>query len=132
MKVQPPTTSQKRSMYRGDTLAFVVQVLDPTYGTPVDITGWEFWFSVKYSVADPDAYAVFADNSASMTGNVTIVSPPVQGKVSVRMPADKTRQFPDTRALLAYDVQGKDPAGDVRTIELGTVSVFPDVTRATT
>lgn len=123
-----------RSMPRGDTLAFVVQVTNPLYegDVPLDVTGWKFYFTVKRWVSEPDQYAVHQDSTTSGSGLVAIVTPATLGKVSVAMPAAKTILFPDTPTTLVYDVEGIDVAGNVRTVDSGTIKVSPDVTRAVT
>lgn len=121
-----------RTMFRGDTLAFTVQVNDPTTGAPRNLAGWKFYFTVKRFAADPDQNAVFQDNTASGSGAVAIVAPAALGQVAVSMPAAKTVLFPDTPTTLVYDVEGIDASGNVSTVEGGTIKVTPDVTRAVT
>lgn len=117
------------TLIRGDTLLLDVQV--KKNGVPVDITGWKVWFTVKRNFPDADNNAVYQANSTDGSGDVTITSS-TQGKVTVRMPALKTFAFPDGMTKLIYDVQTKDASGVTATVDVGTVTVSPDVTRALT
>ena len=121
-------------MARGDTFIFQVQVLQPPAGAPpgtppvpTNITGWFLWFTAKYTYVDPDSRAVSALTSASSAVTIT---QPVSGTVVITMPPIATYAFPDGPVKLVYDVQGKDTSGNIYTIETGTITVYPDVTRA--
>ena len=125
-----------RTVFRGDTLQFVVQVLQVPLGFPpdtppqvVNVTGWTFWFTVKKYFADPDNVAVFQGKSTDGSGTVTITDAP-NGKVTLTLPASATLNYPDSVVQLVYDVQGKDTSGNIYTVDSGSVSVSPDVTRA--
>ena len=131
-------------MLRGDSLIFAFQVgRDLTTGelsshpvmqlppgsVPQDLTGFRIWFTAKTTYVDPDLRAVAQlDNLA--IGGVTVTNA-VQGIAIVNMPAIKTAGFPDAAVMLYYDIQTKDGAGNIKTTENGSVTVFPDVTRAT-
>lgn len=121
---------------RGDTWTLKVQVTqlpdgapDGAFGVPVNITGYKIYFTVKRYITDPDAYAVFQSNSADLTNNVTITDA-LNGKVTCKMPSSKTVNFPDGQVVLLYDVAVIDLAGNVSTVDSGTVTIVPDVTRA--
>lgn len=125
------------SMFRGDTFPIQVQVTKVPVGSPpgtppvpVDVTGWKFWFSVKRYYADPDNQAVFQTNSTDGTGAIVFTTP-TAGIITCTMPALATVNFPDAVTQLVYDVQGKDLSGNVSTVDVGTIEVTPDVTRAT-
>lgn len=122
--------------YRGDTFTLKVQVTqlpdgapDGTFAIPVNITGYKIYFTVKRYLTDPDAYAVFQSNSADLTTNVTITDA-LNGKATCKMPASKTVNFPDGLVVLLYDVTAIDLSGNVSTVDSGTVTIVPDVTRA--
>ncbi|GAC1475554.1 MAG: hypothetical protein PVSMB8_00160 [Vulcanimicrobiaceae bacterium] len=130
-------------MRRGDNLVFTIFVVrhvltgelstyDP--GDPIpqgfrseNLTGWKIWFTAKHNVVDPDLRAVAALDTVA--GGVTIVNA-VGGQVSINMPATATRAEPDGMVALVYDIQGKDGAATIATLEDGTLVVSPDVTRA--
>lgn len=125
----------ERTMYRGDTFVFEVQVFQarlfnqpedaPT--PPQNITGWKMWFTAKYSTADYDNAAVSQlDNGA--LGGVVFVDPTI-GRAEITMPALATLQFPDGPVALVYDVQVQDAIGRISTVEVGTLTVNPDATR---
>jgi hypothetical protein len=129
----------ERSMNRGDTLVFDLQVFQPIAGTsqqvPANITGWFVWFTVKRYVQDADNMAVAAvtttPTSVPPGGSITIVDA-FSGKLEVTMPAAATLLLPDGGTTkLVYDVQVKDLLGRIFTVDAGTIAVTPDVTRAT-
>lgn len=118
-----------RTMFRGDSLVFEVQILQSDGCSPQNITGWAVWFTAKDSYGIPDSQAqIRLGNVLPLTG-ITITSAP-EGKLQVVVPPSATLNFPDTPAKLFYDVQVRDGAGKVFTVELGTLTVRPDVTRA--
>jgi hypothetical protein len=88
---------------------------------------------VKRTVSDPDQLAVAAvtttPTSIPLGGGITWVAR-TAGQALVTVPALATRSFPDGRVRLEYDVQGKDPSGNIFTVEDGAVIVRPDVTNA--
>jgi hypothetical protein len=125
-----------RSMSRGDTFVLDIQVFQaPQFGSPPgtptppqDVTGWFFWFTAKYQVQDADSAAV-SQLTSGLSGGITFIQPTI-GRVRCIMPAVATRSFPDGPVVLAYDVQGQDLLGNISTVEIGTITVNPDVTRA--
>jgi hypothetical protein len=128
-----------RQMSRGDTLLFTLQVLQPPplppstpsdgIQLPTNITGYTMWFTVKYYVTQPDSQAVWqSGNVLPLTG--IIFTQPLSGIAQVTMPPIATRRFPDGPVALVYDVQIKDTAGNIFTVESGTITVNPDVTSA--
>lgn len=117
-------------MFRGDTFVRSLTVFQRDYPTaPQNIAGWTFWFTVKAYASLPDSMALFQANSTDDPEQVTIDSA-AAGKLTVRMPAEKTRGLADGRVELLYDVQGKTPEGEIRTVESGRIRVTPDITRA--
>jgi hypothetical protein len=123
-----------RRMFRGDTLAFMVQVLQPDPGTghffPVDMsaTGWNVRCAVKYQAPDPDQQAVAFLTSAP-SGGIVFNNAPL-GLFTVTVPPTATQFFPDTTQRLIYDVRTTDPIGNVTTVERGHIVVLPNSTRA--
>jgi hypothetical protein len=122
--------------FRGDTFVILAQVLQVPSGlpygsqpVPTNVTGWTFWFTVKRYYADPDVLAVSQAITTDSTGNMTITDA-VNGKVTAILPALATLNFPDSPTKLIYDIQGKDGLGKVYTIDSGSITVVPDVTRA--
>lgn len=118
----------ERTMYRGDTFVLDAQVKKD--GVPVNITGWKVWFTAKRTYVEPDNVAVMRHDSDAL-GGVTITDA-VNGKVRVVTSPNATAGFPDGPVKLVYDLQTKDLANNIFTVETGTLTVLPDVTRATT
>jgi hypothetical protein len=130
-----------RTMSRGDSFVFDVQVLRPPPGAPnappipVNITGWRMWFTAKYQVNDPDNTAVAqvtSDPTSVPAGGGIVFTQPLQGSAEITMPPLATYTFPDGPVVLVYDVQVKtnDSTPRIFTVESGTLTVNPDVTRA--
>jgi len=117
------------SMYRGDTLKHSTTLRDSS-GVAQNLTGWKVWWTVKQYVSDPDNQAVHFAASDDGSGDIAVSDAP-NGKVAISMPPVKTVAFPDEAVTVVYDIQGKDAGGVVRTFEVGTIIVSPDVTRAT-
>lgn len=125
-----------RQMFRGDTFVFDVQVYKaPVFGQPEDsptppqdITGWKMWFTAKNQFPDPDRAAVVQLDNASI-GGIAFIQP-TNGLAEVTMSPLATYGFADGPVTLVYDVQVKDLSGRLTTVEQGTLTVYPDVTRA--
>lgn len=143
------TTTFDREVRRGDTLYFLTQVFQdaqtkqlltvpvtnpptppPPGCVPFNLTGCTLWYTAKGYPTDPDVRAVFALGSASPLSGVSLVSATV-GLVSVTGPASRTLGFPDGPVRLSADLQVRDGGGRVSTVEAGTLTVVPDLTRAT-
>lgn len=116
------------AMKRGDTFKTTLYVRDVN-GAPQNVTGWVFWFTVKRFATDPDEKALFQARSDDLSGAVTI-DVAVTGQITVRMPASVTRLFPDTPTRVVWDVQAKNVAGEIATIDEGRIKITPDITRA--
>jgi len=123
-------------MRRGDSLIFPVQVVKTTPGgsmAPQDLTGWFLWCTIKRTVSDPDPLAVAqvttAPSSVPAGGSLALLVA-TAGQAQVSIPPIATRGFPDGRVRLVYDVQGKDGAGNIFTVEVGEIEVEPDVTNS--
>ncbi len=118
---------------RGDTLRLNVAVTIVPDGqtTPVvvDVTGWTFWFTVKRYVQNFDDKSLFQAKTGDSTGGITIVDA-VNGKLLAKMDPIYTRNLADGPETLYFDLQAKDTAGIVTTIDEGQILVTPDVTRA--
>lgn len=120
----------KREMSRGDTLSFDLSLTDPLTGAPLLLTGAKIWFTAKNNYVDADNLAVIALDTA-LLGGVTILSA-TGGTMRVVIPPLATRSFPDGPTRVVYDVQIKNAAGAISTVESGEITVFPDVSRAIT
>lgn len=118
-----------RTMFRGDSFVFEVQVLQADGCSPQNITGWEAWFTAKEHYAVPDVQATIRLGTTLPLVGIVITSP-FEGKMEIVVPPSATVNAPDTPLCLVYDVQVKDGAGRIFTVELGTLTIRPDVTRA--
>ena len=121
-------------MYRGDTFVYDTQLMNPLPGptqgkVPQNLTGWTLWFTAKYQAVDADQNAVIQQDNATV-GGVVVVGPATNGNIAVTAAPLSTRGFPDAPVTLVYDIQGKDGSGRIFTMETGTLTVAPDVTRA--
>ena len=131
-------TSVARDMMRGDTLVIDYKVFkDATTGLPVpgavgqifDLTGSKAWWTAKNNVVVQDNEAVFQRTSTPANG--IVFTDAVQGKLRVTIDPANTRAMPDQVTALVYDLQIQTPAGAIVTLEMGTMVIVPDITRAT-
>jgi|SRR5271157_2655503 len=121
----------EREMYRGDTLTFLLQFVQPGTRAPQDMTGWFVQFTAKRQYADQDSQAVLvAKTTGSAPNVVTFPNGVTTGLAQISAAAGATVSLGDGVVRLVYDVQTIDPEGVVRTAERGRLKVLPDVTRA--
>lgn len=121
-------TYQKREMFRGDSLSFDLALTNAQNGSPLNLTDAKIWFTAKNNYVDPDNQAAIALDNAAL-GGITVTDV-ARGLARVDIAPIKTRSFPDGPVRVVYDVQVKDAAGFVTTVESGTLTVYPDVSRA--
>lgn len=114
------------TMSRGDSFVLAIQV--QKLGVPQDITLGKLWFTAKYTYVDPDIRAV---SQLTSPASGVVFTFPTAGKAVATMPPTATMNFPDGPVKLVYDVQYKDSFGIVSTVDTGTITVYPDVTRTT-
>lgn len=122
-----PVQFQNRTMFRGDTLAWDLEIGNPSTGGPLNLTSTTIWFTAKHNYVDPDIRAAI---KCSTDNDGVVITDVVRGKARVTIDPIKTRSFPDGPVKLVYDIQIKDAGGAVTTIEAGTITVWPDVSRA--
>jgi len=116
------------SFYRGDTKTFKIVVADID-DVPVDITGWEFWFTMKADDYLPDTEAVIQKHisiplldAEGLLGNAYVVLLSTETEV---IPIGT--YFYDFQRVL-QQAPGDPPS--VTTIMSGTISVISDITRS--
>ena len=114
------------TMYRGDSAQFTIIVEQD--GQAVDLVGSKLWFTAKHQYANKDNEAVM--QLTTDPGGGIVLSTTVRGKALVTTSPLATRGFPDGDVALVYDVQMLDITGKITTVESGTLTVKPDVTRA--
>lgn len=118
------------AMKRGDTFKLPDIYAKTSTGVTINLTGAKVWFTVKRAHAQFDTAAVHRADTTDGSGHVTIADA-ASGRITAKMPAIATVGFADGKQGLVYDVQVKDSAGDIFTVDEGTITVTPDVTRAT-
>lgn len=107
-------------VYRGDDWGMQLTFAEPD-GTPVDITGWTIFLTLKRKKTDSDADAVIQKV-------VTAFSDPVGGIAYVILTNEETHNF---NGLYYYDFQYKDQNDMVQTITSGGLTFVVDITRRT-
>lgn len=114
-------------MTRGDDRTFDIDIADQD-GAAVDLSTFEgLWFTAKRRISDSDEDAVFQ----KALGQGLELDTEIDGRASVTVDAADTTDLPDHNTRLVWDVQVKDGEGSVVTVAAGTLTVTPDVTRAT-
>lgn len=117
-------------MFRGDSTEFVVPIL--RNGIPIDVgTLQNAWFTGKLAYAYADNLAIISRTLVPV-GGISLIAPTSLGQLLVIMDPLQTRGLPDGPVKLVYDCQVKDAAGLIFTVDAGTLTVLPDVTRAIT
>ncbi len=121
----------RRRIVRGDTIQIDYDLVDSA-GAPIDLSDptVKVWFTVKYWLRDQDVYALAAPTLAN--GGIVGRDAPTSGHVRVTIAASVTQYIADGTTKLYYDLQVKDAAAHVSTVERGLFLVDPDVSRAVT
>lgn len=141
-------TRVTRRVFRGDTWRFFDQVFQdvvtlelftvpvtspprrpPERAKPFDLTGCRVWVTAKRQVPDPDLAAMVELDNLSLGG--VVLTAATSGVFSSTAPPSAFAGLEDTEVRLRMDVQVKDAAGNIFTVEYGVLFVDPDVTRAT-
>lgn len=122
----------KLTMHRGDTLEIRLALFDADGVTPFSLVGAKVWSTLKRALSDTDVLAVSRVDSAGVSvpsgGSVTVTDA-ANGRVTIRHASAATDAFETGYLDLYYDVQVRDSLSRVFTVDHGTVSVVPDVTR---
>ncbi len=112
----------KLSIIRGDTKTWPLTFYsDEAKTTPINITGWTIFFTVKEKTDAPNDSA---DTSAKIKKDVTSHSDPTHGVTSLTLSPTDTDIEPGT---YLYDLQVKKANGDVKTIMMGDISTAGSV-----
>lgn len=135
--------TRERSMRRGDTLPFTIQVVRnlrtgafgaawpgerfPRDCVAVDLTGWRVLVTAKYELPDWDSEAVFQLDNQLLGG---VVAAGTEGIVQVTVPKGATVGFADGPTRLVYDVAGFDASAAEHTPEHGVLTVVPSALRS--
>lgn len=137
-----------RRCFRGDTWRFFDQVFQDTatqelFTVPVaspglalplraqqfNLTGCHVWVTAKPEVSLQDNQATVRLDNGSLGG--VFLTSAATGLFSSTAPPLAFAGLPDGPVRLKTDVQVKDVAGNIFTVEYGILVVYPDVTRAT-
>lgn len=110
---------------RGDTAIFNVEAVDNT-NNMINVTGANFWFTVKNAVTDLDDDIVFQKT----LGNGITVTNYEKGWFRVTIAPADTSGLPTENVAMVYDLQLLDSSNNVWTLNEGVFMVTPDVTRA--
>ena len=109
---------EKLQFVRGDDVTYNLQFKDST-GTPINITGWKVYFTIKLNIDDPDTAAV-------LKVDVTTHLDPVNGRTQIKLTNVQTDIL---EGAYRYDLQVKKTDGTINTIMLDGMKVLADVTR---
>ena len=106
----------------GDDFVYTATVLDDD-GDAYNLTGATLWFTVKRrkSDADTSAIAQLYWISGGASSGITVATP-ATGIAAIRIAAADTDEI--TQAAHSWDLQLKDAAGVVRTVDHGTLVVL--------
>jgi len=115
------TSQNLDPLVRGDD--WTIKLTLTSGGSPIDITGYTFYFTLK---SDIDV----ADVSAELQVTATSGSPDAANGI-VYIVVDNTDTYSLDPRTYNYDVQQTDDVGNVTTILIGKVKVEKDVTRTT-
>ncbi len=129
-------------MVQGDDepLQFTVRNPDAStanpLGTPANLTGWTLWFTAYPAdkprvpgTTDSDAVLLAHWVAGGAALNISVASL-TAGVVLLDLPAATTKAL--TLPVYNYDVQRKNAAGKLRTIDRGTINVTPETTQRIT
>jgi hypothetical protein len=110
---------------RGDTRRLVGKITASPGGSPVDITNYYIWFTVKRRLADSDAGAFIQ----KQTGNgITVTDAPGGQFVIDILNADTSGSPSVELSEYVYDLQVKDSLNNIQTLSKGRFLVEYDVT----
>lgn len=105
---------------RGDTKTFALNFTSDG-NTPINITGWTIYYTVKRRLEDLDVDAVIRKTITTHTN-------PTGGQTEIVLLNTDTQNL-ETETFW-HDIQVKDTNNKINTIAFGTFNVLADVTRA--
>lgn len=110
---------------RGDSRVLAITDAVDAAGAAYAWTDDQIRFTVKRSLADSDAEAVFQKTRESGA-----IVPGAAGEATIRIDPADTAGLPDQAIVLEWDLQVTTAAGDVHTLDSGRITVDPEVTRS--
>lgn len=102
----------------GDDFPYIITL--SRSGSPLDLTGYTFYFTVKKNLDDTDAEAVFKKI-------VTSISNPTQGVVTIDV--DRADTLNQTPGEYFYDIKFQDASNKVRTVVEGKFTLTKSATQ---
>ena len=112
-------------LVRGNTKTYEIQFQKD--GSPIDITGWTVFFTVKSVYDLPDT---LPDAGAILKKDITSHSDPENGKTLISLSYQETATLKAGQTML-YDITVKDDSGKIYTVVLGNLVVTEKVTQRT-
>ena len=109
-----------REIFRGDNQPYTLSFLQADGITPLPITGWKIYFTMKRHLAD-------SDDDASLKVDVTEHDDPENGLTSIHLSNGQTDSLKPGNYF--YDIQVKKLDGTIKTLVAGQIKVLADVTR---
>ena len=113
------TTDNDITFYRGDDISFNMAFTADDDITPLDITGWTIFFTIKNNKSDTDAKAVLKKEFSNFAAPLTGIAPIIVSHV-------ETDGF---KGNYYYDFQVKRLDGTILTISNGSITFKEDITR---
>ncbi len=110
----------------GDDTDYDFQVI-ASDGTPEDVTGWAFWFTVKSAATDSDAEAVLQLTSAA--GRI-LLDAPASGLCRIRIHSSDTKALLPGRFLFDLQCRKGAPGASVETLRTGHFHLTDEITQA--
>lgn len=136
-------TVVNRTVFRGDSLYFLDTVYQdvitkalftvppgtypPPNAVPLNLSTARVTFTAKMNDTQWDQKAIWQLDNALLAG--IVVTAPFSGAFQVTGAPIQTYAFPDGPVEMVFDIQVIDN-GRVTTVEAGTLTVWPDITRA--
>jgi len=105
------------SIKRGDTFTRTMYFQDAN-GSPIDITGWTIFFTMKAKADDLDAAAVISKT-------ITVFSNPTSGEAEISLTSTDTNQ---AIASYLFDIQVKTNNNEIYTCLEGIITITKDIT----
>jgi len=102
---------------RGDSWSRTMYFQDAN-GSPLDITGWTVFFTMKAKADDLDAAAVISKT-------ITVFSDPTSGEAEISLTSTDTAQ---AIASYLFDIQIKTNLGEIITVLEGIITITKDIT----
>jgi hypothetical protein len=105
------------SIKRGDNWSRTLYFEDED-GSPIDITGWTLFFTVKVNADD-------LDNAAIIAKTITVFTDPVSGEAGISLSSADTNQ---AIGSFLWDIQVKTNLGQIITVAEGILTITKDIT----